>query len=37
MFTTKASGSFAASLFNMTADVYVQQNVQDKDTGASNG
>jgi len=34
MFTTGTNGSFVASLFNMTADIYVQQNVQDPNTGA---
>jgi hypothetical protein len=34
MFNTKTPASFMWSLFNMKADVYIQQNVQDKDTGA---
>ena len=34
MFTTKTPASFISSVFNMKADVYIQQNTQDKDTGA---
>jgi hypothetical protein len=33
MFTSKTNGSFAGSLFNMKADIYIQENVQDS-TGA---
>jgi hypothetical protein len=34
MISSKTPASFVGSLFNMKADVYIQQNVQDKDTGA---
>ena len=34
MFTNKTPASFISSVFNMKADVYIQQNTQDKDTGA---
>ena len=34
MFTSGTSGSFVGSLFNMSADIYVQQQSQDSDTGA---
>lgn len=34
MFTSDASASFVGSLLNMTADVYLQQNVQDPNTGS---
>jgi len=34
MFGSRTAASFTSSVFNMRADVYIQQNVQDKDTGA---
>ena len=34
MFSSRTPASFIASVFNMKADIYIQQNVQDKDTGA---
>jgi len=34
MFTSKTNGSFADSVFNMKADIYIQENVQDPGTGS---
>lgn len=34
MFTTRTPSSFTSSIFNMKADVFIQQNVQDPSTGA---